>query len=286
MAPFGDLVPGVRVKVHGLQSETGRALNGSVGCVKCLDTSSGRLQVDIEGQGLRAIKQENLEPVLASSSSAPAEVSQALATLEQALGSDAGDDRRFHALRSVKDAGLAASCLETSVVACLEDTNWKIRGAAVEALASIGCAKFHGKLLEGLLVDTHGDVRFAAAGALGQMACAHTEALAAALKDEDEGVRMAAAVALGKAGVPAARPYAGALATLLDEDSVQLRLAGANSLARLGDAVVPYLRRLVEICEEDSSKEVCLAAALAVAQAGEAADCYETRVEKVLQKLS
>jgi len=284
---IGKFVPGDRVEVHSLQSDTGQALNGMIGVVTCADGASGRYQVHLENNGPRALKPENLRPISKDSKPQDVAATEALATLATALDpANADVDRRFQALRSIRDVGCTAKALEPHVARCLEDASWRIRGAAVEALSSIGCTETHGKTLERLLCDSNGDVRFAVAEALGRgAAAAHVDALAQALSDEDDGVCMAAAVSLGKAGAAAAGKHAGSLATLLDAESVQLRLAGANSLGKLGSAVVPYLQRLVLLCENDSSKEVRLAAALTVAQAGEDADPYEERIAKVLEEL-
>eukprot|EP00930_Biecheleria_cincta_P041405 TRINITY_DN28383_c0_g1_i1.p1 TRINITY_DN28383_c0_g1~~TRINITY_DN28383_c0_g1_i1.p1 ORF type:complete len:448 (+),score=68.90 TRINITY_DN28383_c0_g1_i1:150-1493(+) len=55
------LLPGSRVKVHGLQSAAGQVLNGMSGYVTSkMDPASHRYQVELEG-GVRALKRENLE---------------------------------------------------------------------------------------------------------------------------------------------------------------------------------------------------------------------------------
>eukprot|EP00930_Biecheleria_cincta_P047698 TRINITY_DN33120_c0_g1_i1.p1 TRINITY_DN33120_c0_g1~~TRINITY_DN33120_c0_g1_i1.p1 ORF type:complete len:756 (+),score=136.18 TRINITY_DN33120_c0_g1_i1:186-2453(+) len=57
-----ELNSGDFVEVHGLHSEVGLALNGAIGVVAGLDTTSARYQVELKGHGLRAFKAENLRP--------------------------------------------------------------------------------------------------------------------------------------------------------------------------------------------------------------------------------
>jgi HEAT repeat protein len=88
-------------------------------------------------------------------------------------------------------------------------------------------------------------------------------ALAAALKDEDAGVRANAAQCLGRLG-RAAGPAAGALMGLLQDADANVRLSAARALGTLGEparATVTALRAL----RRDRQEDVRRAAAQAVA---------------------
>mmetsp|Transcript_113283 Transcript_113283/g.199980 ORF Transcript_113283/g.199980 Transcript_113283/m.199980 type:complete len:88 (+) Transcript_113283:2-265(+) len=61
--------PGDQVEVFGLQSESGKKLNGKTGQVTKFDTGKGRYQVELRGLAVaQSLKPENLRRVVTISS--------------------------------------------------------------------------------------------------------------------------------------------------------------------------------------------------------------------------
>ena len=58
-----DVFPGAQVRVHSLQSALGAKLNGCEGVVESWNAATCRWQVRISGVGVKAIRDENLEPL-------------------------------------------------------------------------------------------------------------------------------------------------------------------------------------------------------------------------------
>jgi len=120
-----------------------------------------------------------------------------------------------------------------------------VREAAVTALGRIGRRDKVQAILP-LLRDSEPRVRLAAARALERLPAA---AARAALKSrmqgeaEEEGVRLAAAVALGKLGDPAAFEFL--IAALASEDSA-LRVTAAAALAEMGERAAGLLRQALQ----------------------------------------
>lgn len=156
--------------------------------------------------------------------------------LEAARGDDAvvrqGADRALGRLAE-KFAGDLAS----------EDKG--VREAAVTALGRIGRPDKVQAILP-LLRDAEPKVRLAAARALERLpAQAARPALKSRMREEaeDEGVRLAAAVALGKLGDPAAFEFL--IAALASEDST-LRVTAAAALAEMGERAAGSLRQALQ----------------------------------------
>jgi len=63
-AEAGTLQPGDRVEVVGLQSASGKALNGKQGLITKWDEMKGRFQVDLFMANLQSLKPENLKQVI------------------------------------------------------------------------------------------------------------------------------------------------------------------------------------------------------------------------------
>eukprot|EP00928_Gymnodinium_smaydae_P003751 TRINITY_DN11327_c0_g1_i2.p1 TRINITY_DN11327_c0_g1~~TRINITY_DN11327_c0_g1_i2.p1 ORF type:complete len:549 (-),score=127.30 TRINITY_DN11327_c0_g1_i2:202-1848(-) len=153
----------------------------------------------------------------------------------------------------------AAPFADTLAMAFRNDRDWKVRDAAVNALAAIGdfAAKTQGEAIrDATLKDIVPDVRVSAAKVLGQ---------------------------LGKA----AEPHVDFLVdTLLTDESQVMRLRAAEALAHLGDACVPHLVKLADaVLDEENRLGVRLAAARVVAamSADKAAPCADKLV-KALKK--
>ena len=75
-SPVAGQPPGVlplqaRVRVEGLQSEAGEALNGCEGSVASHDFAAGRVGVDLDGAGQKSIRAENLRLLSAPSAVLP-----------------------------------------------------------------------------------------------------------------------------------------------------------------------------------------------------------------------
>ena len=173
------------------------------------------------------------------------------------------------------------------LVAALHDRDKDVRQAAAEALVEIGQPAV--EPLVAALHDRDKDVRRAAAEAMQKLAvpvddgtlawyavalenwtwavhlgAAAVEPLISALQDSDEGVRQAAAEALGQIGD--ARAVEPLVAALKDSDE-GVRQAAAEGLGQIGDAraVEPLIAAL-----GDSNRDMRRAAAGALGQIGDA----------------
>jgi HEAT repeat protein len=147
-----------------------------------------------------------------------------------------------------KEAAAVAPALEPreavilAVSAALDEKeNIGLRNAAVEALIAIGNDAVPSAIVA--LGSLDADGRKLAVEILGGVPDARgTRALVSALQDEDGNVRGAAAEALGSAGLAGAEARAlalGALSTVLSTTEVLLKLAALDSLARL-DAKIAW----------------------------------------------
>eukprot|EP00927_Polykrikos_kofoidii_P010956 TRINITY_DN14627_c0_g4_i1.p1 TRINITY_DN14627_c0_g4~~TRINITY_DN14627_c0_g4_i1.p1 ORF type:complete len:1081 (-),score=161.97 TRINITY_DN14627_c0_g4_i1:177-3419(-) len=127
-----------------------------------------------------------------------------------------------------------------------EDQYREVRAAAADTLATMGEAagRYAKSVAYALRTDESRAVRAAAARALGQMGkagVAHANLLADNIKDtaSTPELRMAATIALGRLGPPAASPQASsALARRLKDDDPELRLAAMRTLVTLDEARV------------------------------------------------
>ncbi len=156
-----------------------------------------------------------------------------------------------------KEATLVASNLErreeviAALVAALEDTfNIGLRNAAVEALIAVGPDAVGATIETFARIDA--DARKLAVEVLGGSADARgTVALASALTDDDGNVRAAAAEALGNAalaGEESRETATAALVAALTTSDVFLKIAALESLARL-EARLPWA--IFEPCAAD-----------------------------------
>jgi len=143
-------------------------------------------------------------------------------------------ERRMFAVRNM--SGLAPSAHAAALVLCLKDADKDIRLYAAETLSALGepSAKYAKEALTRALEDTSGNVRHAAAVALGEMGeleleC--TKSLASRLVDEDVRVRRAAATTLGRTAKTAA-PFASTIALALKDEDAPVRCATAETLGR------------------------------------------------------
>ena len=168
----------------------------------------------------------------------------------------------FLAASLAADAGVwdaVRSSLLPQLLAALQDENGTVRWAAAGALGEIGDASAIPALLAALR-DEDGFVREAAAEVLEKIGDASAiPALLAALRDENPSVCWAAAWALGEIGDASAIPAL--LAALQDEDSA-VRGAAARALGAIGDAsAIPAL--LAALRDEDDAVRGAAAGALA-----------------------
>jgi HEAT repeat protein len=156
----------------------------------------------------------------------------------------------------------------------LEDPEWAVRQAAVEALGAVGDAAAAPLVLGAVkqadqLRDEAGAaaLRASAVEALGRMGAGATDALVEALRDKQPKLRETAIAALGVAGGDRA---VAALGDTLCDDRSSVRQAGAAALARAGGlAAVPALAEALG--HKDPSTRKCAALALGSIAAGEAA---------------
>jgi len=109
------------------------------------------------------------------------------------------------------------------------------RGARQAAVLALGRVAPHQGLdaIKGLLEDSRPEMRFSAVWTLATLGAAHTSAIAAAMRDQDPEVRLLAAQCLGDLG---ASNHGDDLARLLDDDFDGVRFAAATALGALGDS--------------------------------------------------
>ena len=154
------------------------------------------------------------------------------------------------------------------LVALLQEKNPDVRRTAVESLGKIGDRSALSAALP-LLTDAVPAVRAAAAQALGRIASPTDEAvitrLALSVRDPDETVRQAAALALGD--IEPSPSQLGSLAGLLKASDVQVRRAAVRALLSLDTGqVVDWLIPLLD----DPDAEVRQGAVAALGFSGDA----------------
>jgi HEAT repeat protein len=155
----------------------------------------------------------------------------------------------------------------------LEDPEWLVRQAAIEALGTIADPTAVPLLLGAVkqadqVRDESGAsaLRASAVEALGRIGAAGTDALREALRDRHAKLRETAIAALGAAG--GERAVAALAETLRDERS-SVRQAGAAALARAGgSSAVPSLKDA--LAHKDPMTRRCAASALGTIDAPEA----------------
>ncbi|MGD9519796.1 MAG: HEAT repeat domain-containing protein, partial [Armatimonadota bacterium] len=170
-----------------------------------------------------------------------------------------------------------------ALVQRLSDEDAQVRDAVLGALANIGAPavaaltaelRARNPVVRRLAATALGQIAAAAAApelaqqleaaraplALRQASCARVvAALLARLSDEDEGVRTAAAKALGKVGAPAVEP----LITRLQHPEALIRKHAAQALSSMGEVAALAVPALVQ-CLEDLDDSVREEAALAL----------------------
>jgi len=113
----------------------------------------------------------------------------------------------------------------------LGDEHPGARQAAVLALARVAPDQSL-DAIEGLLGDPRPEMRFSAVWALATLGLPHASTIAAAMRDQDPEVRLLAAQCLGDLG---ASDHCDDVARLLDDDFDGVRFAAATALGALGD---------------------------------------------------
>ncbi|OLQ12411.1 hypothetical protein AK812_SmicGene3655 [Symbiodinium microadriaticum] len=89
-AESGTLQPGDRVEVVGLQSASGKALNGKQGLITKWDEMKGRFQVDLFMANLQSLKPENLKQVIGGAQRTHSPEAGGCGEFESYSGSTAG----------------------------------------------------------------------------------------------------------------------------------------------------------------------------------------------------
>jgi HEAT repeat protein len=180
-------------------------------------------------------------------------------------------DTRRRAALSLGVRGKASAI--ASLQPLLEDPEWPVRQAAIEALGTIADPSAIPLLLETVrqadqVRDEAGanGLRAAAVEALGRIGSPGTDALLEALRDRHPKLRETAIAALGAVGGERA---VSALSETLRDDRSSVRQAGAAALARAGgSAAVPALTGA--LAHKDPTTRRCAASALGTIDAPEA----------------
>lgn len=161
----------------------------------------------------------------------------------------ASDDNALR-LTAVRVLGRMDHTVNEKLFQVLKDERWRVRVAAVSALAHHTSETVIQHLLA-ILQDTHPAVRSASVRALGRIGNTKaTDSLILTLQDSQWVVRKSAAKALGKIGDP--RATAPLIATLQDDDAVQ-----RESMRALGHIGQPAIRPLSAIVA-DGNKDPSL----------------------------
>mmetsp|Transcript_83947 Transcript_83947/g.271263 ORF Transcript_83947/g.271263 Transcript_83947/m.271263 type:complete len:894 (+) Transcript_83947:111-2792(+) len=178
---------------------------------------------------------------------------------------------RCAAASSLESLGPSGASAVSALLVCAHDPDVGVRTTASKALGTLGnfvssSASAAEALCERLL-DTHEGVRAAAAMALGRLGVASTiPMLSEALKDMNEDVRKASAIALGQMrGV--ATPAIPQLTKALKDSNEDVRQAAVVSLGLFGTAANSATRPLT-LCLSDTTVSVRKAAAVALGQVG------------------
>lgn len=190
------------------------------GAIAALDSPSG----DERRQALRSLAQMNH----------PA----AYAALVGAVQHTSRDVRIDAAFLLAKETQHKDSAAVPGLLDALRDENASVRTAAVKSLGDIGDPVAVHELLNTLVKDLSGDVRWQASAALGKIGTAAVPGLMSALRDEDWKVRRSAAEALWGMSEPTAVP--GLAAALADKNDV-VRQAAAGALEAMGSMAVSGL---------------------------------------------
>lgn len=139
------------------------------------------------------------------------------------------------------------------------------RRFAVSALGTLGAeGEAYADALAAALQDDDGGVRYWAAWALGNVKCAaYAPNLAASLSDKDPGVRLWLAVALGNLGAAATSEVL-AVEGLLKDPDPQVRIAATRALVQIQPEAAPRVAAAVAtgISEKDPLFRACAAEAL------------------------
>jgi HEAT repeat protein len=188
-------------------------------------------------------------------------------------------DTRKRAALSLAVPGKASAI--ASLQPLLEDPEWPVRQAAIEALGAIADPSAVPLLLATVkqadaVRDEAGAsaLRAAAVEALGRIGSPGTDALLDALRDRHARLREAAIAALGAVGGERA---VSALSETLRDDRSSVRQAGAAALARAGgSAAVPALQGA--LAHKDPTTRKCAAAALGTIDASGAVSALRQAV--------
>ncbi len=198
-----------------------------------------------------------------------------LFTSFQLKSRDAGTRKR--AARSIGVRGRASAI--ASLAPLLDDPDWSVRQAAVEALGVVADAAAVPLLVAAVkqadqVQDQAGAaaVRASAVEAFGRIGAASVGPLLEALRDRHAKLRETAIEALGAIG---GRDAEAALASMLADDRSSVRQAAAAALARAaGPAAVPALR--TALGHKDPATRRCAADALATVRHATAVDAVRT----------
>mmetsp|Transcript_88159 Transcript_88159/g.139363 ORF Transcript_88159/g.139363 Transcript_88159/m.139363 type:complete len:587 (+) Transcript_88159:99-1859(+) len=191
--------------------------------------------VAIGSLGTKAVEQaDNLVPLLADDKEeiGGTQFSQVLGTVAK---------RSNASLRLPKVAALlslsklkATACL-AQIAACINDSNWEVRLAALEALSLFGTSAITcSEAVANALGDVAFPVRAAAATALGMMRAEDNASdLVQALNDTSHTVRFRAVLALAELG-EAAWTYSHDIFKLLQDPMIQVQIVAVRCLSLMG----------------------------------------------------
>jgi len=179
-------------------------------------------------------------------------------------------DTRKRAALSLGVAGKVSAV--ASLQPLLDDPEWPVRQAAIEALGAVGDASAVPLLIAAVKqADQQRDegaasaLRAAAVEAFGRIGASAVAPLVEALRDKHAKLRESAIAALGAVGGDQALA---ALAETLKDDRSSVRQAGAAAVARAGGAkAVPALKDALG--HKDPTTRKCAAAALGAIDSGE-----------------
>ncbi|CAE8639742.1 unnamed protein product [Polarella glacialis] len=202
---------------------------------------------------------------------------------------DPANEMRAAAATALGQLGYQAVVAVPALLLCTSDEVEPVRVAAIVALGNLppnAAPEPVVRMLQARLDDASGEVRSAAATALGQFGGVYVATvvpdLAARLGDSQADVRKAVAQALGKLGQKAA-PAVPALVRSLKDPDMQVRRASATSLGRLGVNAAPAASALADALR-DSNAQVRQASAVALGHLGRRNVAVDSSIVQALLK--
>ena len=252
------------------------------------------LRTALAGSGVEARQMEKLRGDLDS---------KVLHEAPQAFNEDASFGRAVEwALKLKQEAGNEEAILQEFqrdpaalalgvefVLAKLEDSEWRVRQAAVQTLGKLAADALapHAAAVVAKLEDTNENVRQAAVQTLGKLPAdvlaLHAAAVVAKLEDSNENVRQAAVETLGKLAADVLASHAAAVVAKLEDTDEDVRRVAVETLGKLpADALPPHAAAVVAKLE-DSHAGVQQAA---VQTLGKLELAELTKYKEALQKLA